>query len=157
MRRSLFLSLLAFAVPVTPAWADDASVPIYNAAYAAPHVDVLAGDTVTWRNDSVRAHSVRADDGSWTSPRLVASATFGRRFEGTGTFPYYCELHPTMRGDIGVHRALLDAPRDAAAPGKPYALAGRAALPEGGEVSIEADGVVATTARWTSTARSRPP
>ena len=41
------------------------AVPIYNAAYGATHVDVLAGDTVKWHNDSVRAHTVKASDGSW--------------------------------------------------------------------------------------------
>ena len=68
------------------------------------------------------------------------------QFETPGTFPYYCELHPTMRGDIGVHRVLLSAPREPAAPGKPYALSGRAALPAGSTVSIQADGGVAATA-----------
>jgi plastocyanin len=148
MRRSLPLALLALVVAAAPAQADGgASVPIYNAAYAAPHVDVLAGETVTWRNDSVRPHTVRANDGSWTSPRLTATASFDRRFDAPGTFAYYCELHPTMRGDIGVHRVLLDAPRDPAAPGRAYALAGRAALPEGSTVAIEADGAVAATAK----------
>ena len=51
-----------------------------------------------------------------------------------------------MRGDIGVHRVLLSAPRDAAAPGKPYQLNGRAALPAGSKVTIESDGGVAATA-----------
>ena len=51
-----------------------------------------------------------------------------------------------MRGDIAVHRLLLDAAKEPAAPGKPYALKGRAALPEGATVSIQADGVEQTTA-----------
>ena len=51
-----------------------------------------------------------------------------------------------MRGDIAVHRLLLDAAKEPAAPGKPYALKGRAALPEGATVSIQSDGVEQTTA-----------
>ncbi len=148
MRRVLPLLLLSFAVPAAPAWAEGgAAVPIYNAAFAAPHVDVLAGETVRWHNDSVRTHTVNAVDGNWASPRLNAMGTFERRFDTPGTVSYYCQLHPSMRGDIGVHRVLLRTPRDAAAPGRPYALSGRAALPEGSTVTIEAEGTVATTAK----------
>ncbi len=147
MRRALPALLLLFALPAAPAWAEGgAEVPIYNAAYGATHVDVLAGETVKWHNDSVRAHTVKANDGSWTSPRLTMMGSWERQFETPGTVAYYCELHPTMRGDIGVHRVLLSAPRDPAAPGKPYQLNGRAALPAGSKVTIESDGGVAATA-----------
>src|SRR3954470_2691407 len=152
MRRLLPFLLALISAPAAPAMAsmdhaDGAAVPIYNAAFATPHVDVLAGDTVTWHNDSVRTHNVNADDGSFASPRLFMSGTFGHRFDTPGTFAYYCQLHPSMRGDVGVHRVLLNSAKEPAAPGKPYALSGRAALPEGGTVSIEAGGVVAATAK----------
>ncbi len=147
MRRALPALVLLFALPAAPAWAEGgAEVPIYNAAYGATHVDVLAGETVKWHNDSVRAHTVKASDGSWTSPRLTMMGSWERQFDAPGTVAYYCELHPTMRGDIGVHRVLLSAPRDPAAPGKPYLLSGRAALPAGSKVTIESDGGVAATA-----------
>ena len=45
---------------------------------------MLAGDTVTWHNDSLRAHNVRADDGSFVSPRLLMSGTFDHRFDAPG-------------------------------------------------------------------------
>ena len=152
MRRTLLLLFAFLALPAAPALAEmdhgeGPAVPIYNAAFAIPHVDVLAGDTVTWHNDSVRAHNVNADDGSFVSPRLLMSGKFGHRFEAPGTFAYYCQLHPTMRGDVAVHRLLLGAAKEPAAAGKPYALSGRAALPAGSTVSIEADGAVAATAK----------
>ncbi|HEY6887240.1 MAG TPA: plastocyanin/azurin family copper-binding protein [Solirubrobacter sp.] len=151
MRRLLMVLCALTVLPAAPATAamdhaDGAAVPIYNAAFAVPHVDVLAGDTVTWHNDSVRTHNVNADDGSFASPRLFMSGTFWHRFDTPGTYAYYCQLHPSMRGDVGVHRVLLDAAKEPAAPGKPYVLSGRAALPEGGTVSIEAGGVVAASA-----------
>ncbi len=111
-----------------------------------PHLNVLAGDTVTWHNASLRAHDVAAEDRSWASPRLLMDAMFEFRFGTPGTYAYLCRLHPTMRGDIAVHRLLLDAAKEPAAPGKPYALKGRAALPEGATVSIQAGGVEQTTA-----------
>jgi plastocyanin len=147
MRRILPALALLLALPAAPAWAEGgAEVPIFNAAYGATHVDVVAGETVKWHNDSVRAHPIRATDGSWTSPRLVARDMWERRFDAPGTVAYYCELHPTMRGDIGVHRVLLTKPADAAAPGRGYQLSGRAALPAGSKVTIQADGGDDTTA-----------
>src|SRR4029079_255382 len=64
-----------------------------------------------------------------------------------GVSAYYCQVHPFMRAEVDVHRLLIDAPHDAAAPGQPYALMGRAALAAGSPVTIEAaDGSrVATT------------
>ena len=142
MRRALPALLLAFVcLPAARAAAADAGaeVAIYNAAYGPAHVDVVAGESVSWHNASVRAHSVKAVDGGWTSPRLLAHGMWERRFETPGTVAYYCELHPSMRGAIAVHRLLLDAPRDAAAPGRAYRLSGRAALPAGSEVTIRGD------------------
>jgi plastocyanin len=152
MCRTLLLFLAFLALPAAPAFAemdhgDGPAVPIYNAAFAVPHIDVLAGDTVTWHNASVRTHNVNAEDGSFVSPRLLMSSTFGHRFEAPGTYAYYCQLHPSMRGDVSVHRLLLGAAKEPAAAGKPYALSGRAALPEGSAVSIEAGGAVAATAK----------
>ena len=148
MRRVLPALLLAFALPAAPAWADGgAEVPIYNAAYGATHVDVLAGETVKWHNDSVRAHTVKAIDGSWTSPRLTAMGMWERQFDAPGTVAYYCELHPTMRGDIGVHRVLLSAPtrRGGARASATSSPAVRRCRPAA-RCTIEADGGDAVTA-----------
>jgi plastocyanin len=123
------------------------SVSILAAAYGTAKVDVLAGDTVTWRNDSVRAHTVAAADGSFASARLAASGTFMHEFAAPGVVGYYCQIHPFMRAEVDVHRLLLDAPRDASAPGQALAITGRAALPAGTPVSITAaDGSVAASA-----------
>jgi plastocyanin len=153
MRRALLLTLTFFALPA-PAFAqhdhggkhDGPAVPIYNASFAVPHLDVLTGDKVTWHNASLRAHNVVADDRSFASPRLLMDGMFEHRFGAPGTYAYFCQLHPAMRGDIAVHRLLLNPATEPAAPGKPYALKGRAALPEGSTVSIQADGVERATA-----------
>ena len=152
MRRTLLaltVSLAGLAAAGTPAHAQTgAAVPILNSAFGAAKVDILAGETVTWHNDSVRPHTVNADDGSWSSPRLLATSGFDRRFDAPGAFGYYCQLHPTMRGEVDVHRLLLDAPRDPAGAGKPYILTGRAALPAGTEVGIQTEvGASAATAK----------
>src|SRR3954468_13698149 len=159
MRRTVILLLVFLALPA-PAFAmdhDGPAVTIDNAAFATPHLDVLAGDTVTWHNASFRTHNVNAADGSFASPRLLASGMFTHRFDAPGTVAYYCQLHPSMRGDVAVHRVLLDAATQPAAPGKPYVLTGRAALPEGATVAIEPGGVTGTVgAGGTFSARVSP-
>jgi plastocyanin len=137
---ALVCGLTALGAPVAVADTGGPSVPIYAAAYGASKVDVLAGDTVTWRNDSVRPHTVSAADGSFASARLTARGSFSHRFDAAGVVAYYCQIHPFMRAEVDVHRLLLEAPRDAAAPGRPLSLSGRAALPAGAVVSIQAAG-----------------
>ena len=123
------------------------SVSIFAAAYGTAKIDVLAGDTVTWHNDSVRPHTVSATDGSFASSRLVVSETFAHRFATAGVVPYYCQVHPFMRAEVDVHSLLLDAPHDAAAAGQAFVLSGRASLPAGSPVSIQAaDGTLVAAA-----------
>ncbi len=150
MRYALLAALVASLFGASTASAkmpmDGANVSILAAAYGSTKVDVLEGDTVTWRNDSVRAHTVSATDGSWASQRIGTSGVFSHRFAAAGVSAYYCQVHPFMRAEVDVHRLLIDAPHDAAAPGQPYELMGRAALAAGSPVTIEAaDGSTAAT------------
>jgi len=116
-----------------------AGVSMSASAYAPGGVDVLVGDTVRWSNDSVRVHTVSAEDGTWSSARIVVNETYSHRFDDAGSVPYYCKLHVFMRGVVNVRRILLDAPREPGAPGRAYVLHGRTALPAGTPVTIEAD------------------
>jgi plastocyanin len=145
-------TLAAYGAPAASAADGSESGPTVNilfTGYSATQVDILAGDSVTWRNTSFRVHSVAASDGSWTSERLPASAGFSRRFDAPGAVGYYCQLHPTMRGEVDVHQLLLAPPAHLAASGKPLVLAGRAALPAGSTVSIHAEGEAASAATAT--------
>jgi plastocyanin len=151
MRRlALGAALVALAAPAGAAAMDDhmhdaaggnaaASVSILFGSYTPAHVDVLAGDTVRWTNDSLRTHSVAADDGGWTSGRLFSSGSFSHSFDAPARVPYYCTLHSYMRGEVDVHRVLLRPPAEPGAPGRPYVFHGRAAMPAGTAVTIEAD------------------
>jgi plastocyanin len=149
MTRRLLLALgVVAAALASPAAADmhpmggmvpGASASIEFASFVPTHLDVLVGDTVTWRNDSARIHTVTADDGTFASGRLPGNGTFTHRFDNAGAETFFCSLHPFMRGEVDIHDVLLLAPTQAGAPGRPYTLRGRAALPEGASVSIEAD------------------
>jgi plastocyanin len=122
--------------------ADDqaaATVPILFAAFGAPRVDVLAGDTVRWMNTSIRVHTVNADDGTWASGRLPTEDMFTHRFDTVGVATYYCTLHPFMRGEVDVHDVLLAVPTEPGAPGRAYVFHGRSSAAAGTNVDIEAD------------------
>jgi plastocyanin len=103
------------------------------------HLDVLEGDTVHWTNDSVRVHTVTADDGSFDSGRLATGEGYSRAFTTLGDTHYHCVIHPFITGDVDVHQLLLTPPAQPAASSRPFPLAGRAALPAGSPVTIEAD------------------
>jgi plastocyanin len=116
-----------------------ASVAIEYATYKPRQIDVLTGDTVTWTNTSVRGHTVTAEDGSFDSGRVNVNERFAHDFGAAGAYPYYCRLHPTIRGEVDAHDLLLDPQPEAASPGRSFPLGGRAALPAGSEVSVEGD------------------
>jgi plastocyanin len=132
-----------------------AAVHIAFAALSPPHVDVVAGETVTWTNDSARVHTVTADDASFDSGRITSSQTFGHSFTAAGEAAYHCVLHPFIQGTVGVHDLLLAQPAAAASAKRPFVLEGRAssALATGTAVSLQADRgtgfapVAATTVR----------
>ena len=119
--------------------AAEARVSIGFATVAPSRLDVLTGDTVTWVNDSVRPHTATADDGSFDSGRMIPTGRFRHAFTAPGEVPYHCVLHPFIRGVVSAHRVLLDAPAQPAASNRPFPLTGRAAMPAGTAVSIQAD------------------
>ena len=139
--RSAVLMALAGAATLVAAPVASAgpTVGIGYDAFSAPVVDTLTGDTVTWNNDSSRQHTVTANDGSFDSGHLAVGDTYSRAFPSPGTFAYHCTLHPFMTGEVDVYDLLLDAPPGPAGPNRAYPVRGRAALPSGTPVAIQAD------------------
>jgi plastocyanin len=109
------------------------------AAFAPAQRDVLAGATVRWMNDSLRAHDIVARDGSFDSGRIPAGEMFEHRFDADGSFAYVCSIHLNMTGTIDVHPVLLDRPAEPGAPNRPYVLVGRSAVAGRDSVDIEGD------------------
>ena len=106
-----------------------AAVSIGYASYAPKHLDIVAGQTVQWSQDSVRKHTVTARDGSFDSGVLVPGASFERTYEQLGTYGYYCRLHAGIVGDVRVHDVVPDKVTTPAAKGRPFPLHGRATTP----------------------------
>ena len=147
MRRALIAAVAALALAPATAAAQGhhgappqgAAISIGYADFSPARVDVLAGDPIHWANASVRRHDVAAVDASFNSGILGAGMAFSRTFATASDVAYFCTIHPFMRGVVGVHELLMDAPGEPAATGRPFAVRGRSALAPGTPVAIEAD------------------
>jgi len=90
---------------------------------------VTVGDTVTWYNDDKEGHTVTSGEGSgrfgWMSDnfgksngifdsgRFMPGESWSYKFEESGTFSYYCTIHPWMEGILIVEKLIPDYPHDA--------------------------------------------
>ena len=69
---------------------------------------IFTGDTVVWTNDDTAAHTVTAGtpnngpSGEFDSTLIMGGDTFTVPFEGSGTFDYFCMVHPWMVGTVEV-------------------------------------------------------
>lgn len=65
-------------------------------------LDVAPGDRVAWTNHDAVPHTVTAADASWDSGEVAPGETFTWVVKGTGTIPYVCRYHATMKGRLTV-------------------------------------------------------
>lgn len=84
------------------------SVAIQNFAFVPSTLTIKPGDTVRWTNEDAAPHTSTSDTANWDSGALNQSQTFSLIFTNTGSYPYFCEFHPTMRGTIQVQSGNVD-------------------------------------------------
>jgi plastocyanin len=136
--RALATALLGLAVLAAPAQAESIFVSAGTTRFAPGELDVLLGDNVIWRNNSVKTHNVEAETAGYNSGRFGPRTAANHVFPTVGIFPYVCTIHDGMTGEIGVYPLLLSGPARPVQPGASVALHVRA--PAGtSEVTIEAD------------------
>ncbi len=95
---ALAAALLAPAAAATTAPA----VRIEGDAFLPKTLTVQAGQVVTFSNQDDDAHTVTATDGSFDSKGLDTHAVWRHAFTSPGTYAYFCQLHPFMKGTIVV-------------------------------------------------------
>jgi plastocyanin len=62
---------------------------------------VPIGATVTWTNHDNVPHVITSDDDQFNkSPLLKTGQSFSNAFATTGTYSYFCSIHPRMTGKI---------------------------------------------------------
>ena len=91
-------------VPANALGAGKAVITIYKFAFYPDTLRITAGTTVTWVNCDVSAgqdaHTSTSDTDVWESPPFAEGQVFARSFAQSGTFPYHCEPHPSMRAVV---------------------------------------------------------
>lgn len=90
------------ATAAPPASAPTAVVHIKNFAYAPATLTVRTGATVRFVNDDGEAHTVTAGAKTFDSGGLDSGDVWSYRFTQAGTYPYFCAVHPYMRGTVVV-------------------------------------------------------
>jgi plastocyanin len=106
------------APAVATAPPDSVAVAVENIAFKPAEIRVLRTTEVTWTNrDAGVRHTVTSGtggtngvpgvtDGEPNEPTgvfdgaLPEDGTFSHTFNDTGTFAYFCEVHPSMRGTV---------------------------------------------------------
>ena len=97
--------------------------------YDPPVLSISVGDSITWYNDDKEGHTVTSGEGSgrfgWMSDnfgspddkfdsgRFMPGESWHFKFEESGTFPYFCTIHPWMEGVVIVEKEIPDFPHDA--------------------------------------------
>ncbi len=91
------------------AWADaskgtssGAEVKIDNFTFEPQALDVKAGTTITWTYRDDTPHTVVSSDFLFKSKTLDTDDTFQFTLAKSGTYSYFCSLHPKMTGTIVV-------------------------------------------------------
>ena len=80
-----------------------------NECYLPPSVTINVGDTVEWINSDTAAHTVTSGtpsdgpSGEFDSSLILADASYAFTFEESGSYDYFCLVHPWMSGDVQVN------------------------------------------------------
>ncbi len=79
------------------------AVDIQDFAYNPDPVTVKIGQSVTWTNRDAEPHTATARDREvLQSGALKQGESFTETFEQPGTYEYFCEFHPNMKGTVVV-------------------------------------------------------
>jgi len=87
----------------TDAAAESVAVEIKNFAFNPAEINVPVGGSVTWTNGDTVPHTATGlDRDALQSGAIRPGESFTQAFDAAGTFEYFCEFHPNMKGSIVV-------------------------------------------------------
>jgi plastocyanin len=79
-----------------------ATVKIDNFSFTPSTLTVKAGTQITWTNGDDIPHTVVSDDQTFKSNVLDTDEEFTLTASKPGTYPYFCSIHPKMKGKLVV-------------------------------------------------------
>lgn len=80
-----------------------------NECYISASVTINVGDTIIWTNADTAAHTITSGspadgpDGKFDSSLVMGGATFEVTFDESGSYDYFCMVHPWMKGNVQVN------------------------------------------------------
>jgi plastocyanin len=81
------------------------TVLIQNFKFQPAHITIKRGTRVIWINRDNSPHTASAKNGkSFDSGLLRKGKRYGHTFKRVGKKPYYCKIHPHMKGSVTVKR-----------------------------------------------------
>lgn len=92
---------VAFLSIVVPAHAATIEITMENLVVSPTEVSAKVGDTITWINRDVFAHTATARNGDFDvtlPPKKSATSVLKK----AGTIEYYCRYHPNMKATLKV-------------------------------------------------------
>jgi plastocyanin len=63
---------------------------------------IQVGGKVNWDNQDEAVHTATAEDGSFDTGDIEPDKRGNATFKEAGTFAYFCEIHPDMKGTVEV-------------------------------------------------------
>jgi plastocyanin len=80
-----------------------AHVTIQDVKYSPQTIEIKKGETIAWDNKDLTPHTVTSEGGGeLNSGSIEVDASWSHTFSQTGTFSYYCDYHPEMKGTVVV-------------------------------------------------------
>lgn len=76
------------------------NVTIDNFSFTPREITVATGTTVTWVNHDDVPHTVVGTNQKFRSKALDSDDQFSFTFNDTGTYAYFCSVHPMMTGRV---------------------------------------------------------
>lgn len=99
----LLYGLAALIAPPAPAAGPPRThrVAIKGFKFEPERLEVNGGDTVIWTNEDIVPHTATSTK-HFDSKRLDKGKSWSYMAKKTGSFPYICTYHPTMKGELVV-------------------------------------------------------
>jgi plastocyanin len=97
-----FMQFQAFAASPNTKVESPNQIVIGDFEFVPATLTVPVGTTITWANRDDEAHTVNSVTDTFKSSPLDTDDKFSFKFTAPGTYPYYCKLHPHMKGQIVV-------------------------------------------------------
>jgi len=79
------------------------TVVIKDFSFKPAHITIKRGTRVIWINKDISPHTATAKNGkSFDSGLLRKGKKYAHTFKRTGKKPYFCKIHPHMKGSVTV-------------------------------------------------------